>query len=74
MFRSGEASPGVGAGAPLRGGGEEAAFGVEDGDCVEAAEKPPELMPGERTGRTPTQNLEQNAPNYGINNHALLTK
>lgn len=56
-LRSGEASPCVGAGAPLRGGGEDAALGVEDGDCVEAAEKPPELMPGERTGRTPTQNL-----------------
>lgn len=36
---------------------EDAVLSVEDGDCVEAAEKPPELMPGERTGQTPTQNL-----------------
>lgn len=34
---------------------EDAVLGVEDGDCVEAAEEPPELMPGERTGQT--QNL-----------------
>lgn len=53
---------------------EDAVLSVEDGDCVEAAEKPPELMPGERTGQTPTQNLEKNTANYGINNNVLLTK
>lgn len=31
---------------------EDAVLGEEDGDCVEAAEEPPELMPGESTGQT----------------------
>lgn len=36
---------------------EDAVLSVEDGDGVEAAEKLRELMPGERTGQTPTQNI-----------------
>lgn len=55
-------------------GTEDAALSVEDGDCGEAAEEPPELMPGDRTGQTATQNLEKNTPNYGIDNDALLPK
>lgn len=39
---------------------EDAALSVEDGDCVEAAEEPPELMPGESAGQT--HNLQKNTP------------
>lgn len=39
---------------------EDAVLSVEDGDCVEAAEKPPELMPGEED-RTDSEPIKEHA-------------
>lgn len=37
------------------------ALSVEDGDCMKAAEDPPELIPGDRTGYIHTQSPRKNA-------------
>lgn len=38
---------------------EDAVNSVEDGDCLEAAEEPPELIPGGKTGNIHTQSPQR---------------
>lgn len=38
---------------------EDAVHRAEDGDCVEAAEEPPELIPGRRRGKIHTYNPQK---------------
>lgn len=67
VFRSGDTSPCVGAGAPL--------FPVRKMATVRRLLRIlRSWCRGERTGQTPAQNLEEKTPNYGINNYALFTR
>lgn len=54
---------------------EDAARSAEDGDCLEAAEEPPELIPGgERQDRYTRRALRDHIYNYGINDAVPFMK
>lgn len=55
---------------------EDAVRSVEDGDCSEAAEEPPELIPGgqDRHTHTHAEPAEDHVYNYGIRSAAPSKK